>query len=666
MKIDAAKQIEIIEKKDILEKIKTTLKTEFFGLDNTIDEVLKSVEPWYMFNEYQTRPLVVNLWGMTGTGKTTLVRRLSDLLDKNIHLIHFDMGEQIKSGDWSIKNQAENALENYDKKPCMICLDEFQLCRTINQDDYELDRSSIRIFWELIDTGQFYLNKYFDRTDYMNIILYFLEECVRRNVKVTNGMITCGKDIYSRIIKSADDKGYIKVMINDNPLMFIPESIIEDLFEIIGGKFDGILEFEEYIKTLNEKESIQLVKQAVLEQTKKSIDLRHSIIFVLGNLDEVFTFGSDINPDVDPDTFYKNSLSINITQIKEGLAKRFRIEQIARLGNNHIIYPALSMNAYTLLIEKELNKIVDRIHQQIGIKLIFDRSVNELIRKEGVFPAQGARPIFTTIVQLIEASLGSILYNAILDYQSSDTIYWTFHNKKHEVSYLTGERLNGQIILDANVKLEILREVKDDDKQALIAVHESGHAVAAIMSSRILPKKIISKSPMGNYEGAFFHDWPEKIVSKLNIEHRVITCLGGYFAEKMLFTDDNVSTGSETDLQRATNIVNDAIKNSGMGNSIKSIHVQSLQTNEYFNADEETIRDAENLLEKCKNNTIDILNRNKILVIEIAKFLLNNSEMNTLTIKKYVEKFSDENWIKDEGYKTSQTYYSYKQQLLNA
>ena len=58
-----------------LERASVQLKSEFFGMDNIIDKVISSMYTWYILPELITRPVIVNLWGMTGVGKTCLVRR---------------------------------------------------------------------------------------------------------------------------------------------------------------------------------------------------------------------------------------------------------------------------------------------------------------------------------------------------------------------------------------------------------------------------------------------------------------------------------------------------------------------------------------------------------------------------------------------------------------
>jgi len=66
---------EIKKRADELEEIKVKLKEIFVGLDDIIDEFINNIKVWYILPDVQTRPLIVNLWGMTGIGKTDLVRK---------------------------------------------------------------------------------------------------------------------------------------------------------------------------------------------------------------------------------------------------------------------------------------------------------------------------------------------------------------------------------------------------------------------------------------------------------------------------------------------------------------------------------------------------------------------------------------------------------------
>jgi cell division protease FtsH len=63
-------------RKTELETAKTALKQYFVGIDKIIDELMDCIQVWYLMPELLKRPVIINLWGMTGVGKTDLVRQL--------------------------------------------------------------------------------------------------------------------------------------------------------------------------------------------------------------------------------------------------------------------------------------------------------------------------------------------------------------------------------------------------------------------------------------------------------------------------------------------------------------------------------------------------------------------------------------------------------------
>lgn len=85
--------IDLISRKQKLHEIAVLLKERFLGLDSIIDEVISLLTPWYIFPESQRRPTVINLWGLTGSGKTALVQSIVEFLDYRKFYTHMDMGE---------------------------------------------------------------------------------------------------------------------------------------------------------------------------------------------------------------------------------------------------------------------------------------------------------------------------------------------------------------------------------------------------------------------------------------------------------------------------------------------------------------------------------------------------------------------------------------------
>jgi len=80
---NTATRTQLLKKHRILQQAAKTLKKEFVGLNKVIDEIIGCLSPWHFFPELQESPVVVNLWGLTGVGKTSLISRLTES-------IHFD------------------------------------------------------------------------------------------------------------------------------------------------------------------------------------------------------------------------------------------------------------------------------------------------------------------------------------------------------------------------------------------------------------------------------------------------------------------------------------------------------------------------------------------------------------------------------------------------
>ena len=59
-----------------LDAVGEQLRAYFIGIDDIIVELIDAMRVWYVMPEVLVRPVIINLWGMTGVGKTDLVRRL--------------------------------------------------------------------------------------------------------------------------------------------------------------------------------------------------------------------------------------------------------------------------------------------------------------------------------------------------------------------------------------------------------------------------------------------------------------------------------------------------------------------------------------------------------------------------------------------------------------
>ena len=119
----------IKERKDNLENCKVFLKQEFIGIDAIIDDLLDYLQVWYLMPEVLNRPVIVNLWGMTGVGKTDLIRKMVKFLDYQDRFTEIELSN-IDQSSWSNNvSQVLSSNELNDEKPAIVLHFIFELTR---------------------------------------------------------------------------------------------------------------------------------------------------------------------------------------------------------------------------------------------------------------------------------------------------------------------------------------------------------------------------------------------------------------------------------------------------------------------------------------------------------------------------------------------------------
>ena len=106
------------------------------------------------------------------------------------------------------------------------------------------------------------------------------------------------------------------------------------------------------------------------------------------------------------------------------------------------------------------------------------------------------------------------------------------------------------------------------DEKRRVAVHESGHAVAAHFGPHAEPVRRISILPRGMALGVTQQTPPEDrhIQTQPELESRLVVLLGGFAAERVVL--GSVSSGAENDLKRATEIAFKMVAHFGMSAQI--------------------------------------------------------------------------------------------------
>jgi len=646
MKILKEKKREILEKKEILNNAKINLKKEFVGIDDVIDELLDDIQSWYLFPEGQIRPTIINLWGLTGVGKTSLVQAMFKHINLDDIIYKFNVGDYAGQGDGSLSHVFSRDLKDKENKPVAVMFDEFQLGRTIDENGAEVQKSGLRVIWDLLDSGKLeHIDYSWSGGEIMRFV-YKLEKCVNEGVEVENGIITKGLNKFKDIFDLDDEveeeeiaepqttgSGSNKKMVKRSSIpenFVIPSSYIYSMKNCFNDEYYSENLIYEAFKNLNAKQTIDLLELKLKVVFKPRLyDYTKSCIFIIGNLDEAYQMTSQVSPDNNADDFHKHSLSIGLSEIKASLKTRFRVEQIGRLGNNHIIYKAFSSQTYRDLINLELNRVKNDIMERFEIDVNFDDSINDILYKEGVFPTLGTRPVFTTINSMIESTMSKITLDIAISSKDVDQINWSFEYDEDAYHIIDFVHKNKTILnkkYDVKLKLENRRKSDGSEIQLLNAVHESGHAVTCMLIMGIIPQVIVSKT--SESDNAFTNSKQPSMHLKTWYENDIIVSLSGMIAEKMIFGEDFQSSGSESDLVRATNNALIAAQRYGMlsENSAFGIPNAPTQYNE-FKDTQATDIEAKTWVNECYKEAEKCLNENKILLIELSKYLSQNSQM---------------------------------------
>lgn len=129
--------------------------------------------------------------------------------------------------------------------------------------------------------------------------------------------------------------------------------------------------------------------------------------------------------------------------IKDALKKKFKPEFINRI-TSVVHFNSLSKNNYLNIIELELEKLKDNLHENdtkySEIDLVFDKSLHEYIYKEGVDEKMGARPLKRTIERKVSSPLA-------LELLESDV-------NEFSVVYVTAKRGKLKIAIEQRVEID--------------------------------------------------------------------------------------------------------------------------------------------------------------------------------------------------------------------
>ena len=112
--------------------------------------------------------------------------------------------------------------------------------------------------------------------------------------------------------------------------------------------------------------------------------------------------------------------------------------------------------------------------------------------------------------------------------------------------------------------------VLSDAEKKITAIHEAGHAVVSHLVPNADPVHKISVVSRGMALGYTWNMPVEdrRLESKSRFEDQIASLMGGRVAEEEFFGKDNITTGAQNDLKRATQIARKMVTEYGMGSKL--------------------------------------------------------------------------------------------------
>lgn len=571
-------------KLDKLEKAKATIKTHFVGSDSQIDQFAEMISPWYVSPELLQRPIVINIWGMTGVGKTQMVRDfVKELhLSNNFTSVCVDPRSGLGGILHDMMRLEVNADSNDDGSlKGIFLIDEFQNFVTKGMMGSRMPTDGR--LWEILSSGK--ILESIDKADVMQMYASIKNRMNRTSEKIENA--AWRSSIYSAVR-------------------------YKRIFNIKRTVMD--------IMTMSDADMLAYVEKVVnnFKETVFELDFSKCLFIICGNLDNVFSMSVDTSRvDVDADVVYESCRDISIFDVKRGLSSFLFPEQIARLGNNHIIFYSINKAGYRKLIVQELERVKEDTKRISGVSLEFDPSVYKAIYRNGVFPTQGARPVFSTVTAMICNVIPKIVFET--DIQEDTTIAISYDESDHTLTTDDGRKF----LSIGPVDEAMIRMSRDEDERRCTSVHESGHAIVYAELFKAVPAAIVSVIA-DSYVAAGYINTHQIRHTRVTMKNFITVAVAGMVAEEIVFGKDYRTVGCSSDLVTATMIAAKYIRRYAFSDDVKTVVDAGV---DFYNNIGGTSDFINNMVKECIKDAAEIIHNNIDLLKAESEALFEKSKL---------------------------------------
>nr|UAD88917.1 cell division protein FTSH [Gracilariopsis chorda] len=233
-------------------------------------------------------------------------------------------------------------------------------------------------------------------------------------------------------------------------------------------------------------------------------------------------------------------------------------------------------------------------------------------------------------------------------------------NLLNEAAILTARRKKNHITLneiDASIDRIVAgmegTPLIDSKSKRLIAYHEVGHGIVGTLLQDHDPVQKVTLIPRGQARGLtwFTPGEDQSLISRSQIISRIMGALGGRATEEVVFGDTEVTTGASNDLQQVTSMARQMVTRFGMSN-IGPLCLENEESNPFLGrsmgssseySDEIAIKidkQIQNIVQKCYQNTIKIIQDNRIVIDRLVDLLIEKETINGEEFRQIINEYT--------------------------
>lgn len=277
------------------------------------------------------------------------------------------------------------------------------------------------------------------------------------------------------------------------------------------------------------------------------------------------------------------------------------------------------------------------------------------------------RPDVAGREEIIEVHLQNIKVDADVDVRALAAITSGFvgadlANMVNEAALLAARKGRQVVTMDdfneaverSSAGLEKKSRIMQEDEKLRVAYHEAGHALVASSLPNTDPVHKVSIIPRGLAALGYTMQRPEQdrfLMTKSELESRIQVLLGGTVAEELIF--DDISSGAQNDLERATEIARSMVMDFGMSrlgrvnfrdSNRSPFLVTSVDSPRFQHHSESTARqiddEVKRILDEGLQRTRHILESRRPALVAVSERLIKQEVIDAVVLKQIIEESS--------------------------